>query len=161
MPSSIIVHALERGRAPSSLPRRARLSEVAFFDVVIQPSAPLCIGRHVRVSDLTKIEEPQRDRVGGRAQTWYTARPADVEGRIIGVRAMELAVTEFILLNEVEQSLVEHAYLAIQHTHSVTVALSLWHRVTRTLSLPILAHTRHIPIEHNAVIIQESDADVE
>ncbi|EIW62454.1 uncharacterized protein TRAVEDRAFT_42817 [Trametes versicolor FP-101664 SS1] len=154
MPPTLNICAVERGRAPSCLPRRARLPQIAFFDVVIQPPNPLHVGQHVRVHDLTETEDLTGGRADGRGQTWYTSKPADVEGKIIGIRVMELAVTEFILLNEVKQSLVEHAYLTVQHVQGVTVALSLWHRITRTLSLPILAHTQHVPIEHDAVVIQ-------
>lgn len=143
--STLTLYTKERGRAPSDLPRRTRILDVVSLDVVIPPLAPLCIGQRVRIHTLKR----RRNRNGSLA-AGYEAEPAGVEGTIIGVRMMELAVTEFIVRNEDYRSATEHAYLAIQHISGVTVHLSLWHTVLRTLLLPILPHTRHIPLEQDA-----------
>lgn len=154
MPPPLTVHAIERGRAPALLPRQLRLRSIAYYDIVVPPAAPLSIGQRVKVNTLTVIEDPVGDATEIGSQRWYRSSPADVEGEIIGIRTVELAVTEFILRNEVNQSLVEHAYLAIQHIEGVTVRLGLWRRIVRTLALPVLAHTRHVPLERRAVVIE-------
>lgn len=157
MSAPTTVHALERGRAPASLPRSSRVLETAHFDVIIPPATPLHIGQTVRVNALTEANELGINGLGGNVQPWYTSTPADIEGRIVGIRTLELAVTEFIVLNEVKTSLVEHAYLTIQHAQGTTVALDIWRSAVRTILLPLLPHTRHVPIEHNAVVILEDE----
>lgn len=152
----MIIHAIERGRAPSNLPRSIRILETANFDIVIAPPAPLHVGQLIQVNTLETTTNLAAGGEGTRTQPWYTSTPADITGRIVGVRAMELAVTEFIVLNEANQSMVEYAYLTVQHIHGVTVALELWRRIARTALLPFLPHTRHVPIEKNAVVIEEN-----
>ncbi|KAL1945934.1 hypothetical protein VTO73DRAFT_1936 [Trametes versicolor] len=155
MTAPITVHAIERGRAPSNLPRSIRILETAHFDVVITPTVPLHIGQHIQINSLDEAPNPAGRRGGTRSQPWYTSTPADIAGRIVGIRTMELAVTEFIVFNEENCSLVEHAYLSIQHIQGVTVMLDPWRRMARTILLPFLPHTRHVPIEKNAVVIME------
>ncbi|OJT13717.1 hypothetical protein TRAPUB_9717 [Trametes pubescens] len=143
--NAITVYAKERGRAPSDMPRRTRIRDVVSLDIVIPPVVPLQIGQRVCVQVLRR----RRSRNGSLA-AGYECEPIGVEGTIVGVRTMELAVTELIVRNEDYRSATEHAYLSIQHIHGVTIRLSLWHTVLRTLLLPILPHTRHIPLERNA-----------
>ncbi|KAL1941468.1 hypothetical protein VTO73DRAFT_7285 [Trametes versicolor] len=157
MASPTTIHALERGRAPANLPRSGRVLETANFDVVIPPPTPLHIGQRVKINALSVINEPDWEEGGRGTQTWYASTPADIEGRIVGIRALELAVTELIVLNEVKQSLVEHAYITVQHTNGATVSLGIWHRIMRTLLLPFLPHTRHVPVERNAVVIIDEE----
>lgn len=156
MTTPMTIHAIERGRAPSNLPRSIRILETANFDVVIAPPSPLHIGQLVQINSLDEATIPEEGRGGARNQPWYTSTPADIRGRIVGIRAMELAVTEFIVRNEINQSMVEYAYLTVQHIHGVTVAMGTWHWIARTALLPLLPHTRHVPIERNAVILHEN-----
>lgn len=155
MANSTIVHTLERGRAPSNLPRSLRILETKTLDVPILPADPLHVGQRVRIYALKKIPNPAGLRDDEETQTWYSSTPTDVEGTIVGIRAMELAVTEFIIANETRHSLVEHAYLSVQHAQGTTVDLELWRCIARTLLLPFLPHTRHIPIDRSAVVVRE------
>lgn len=148
---TVTIYAKVRGRAPANLPRGTRVLEVESLDVVIPPLSPLCIGQRVRIHTL----ERRRNHDGSLA-AGYTASPAEIEGRITGIRAMELAVTEFIVKNEDYRSTTDHAYLSIQHIHGVTVRLSLWHMALRTLLLPILPHTRHVPLERDTDVTPRS-----
>ncbi|KAL1938743.1 hypothetical protein VTO73DRAFT_11346 [Trametes versicolor] len=91
----------------------------------------------------------------GRLSSQYTASLAGVEGEIVGVRAMELAVTELIVSNKNPRSTIEWAYLSVQHLEGVTVALGFWRAVWRTISLPFLPHTRHVPLERGDIIARE------
>lgn len=68
---------------------------------------------------------------------------------------MEIAVTEFIVKNEEPYSQVAFAYLTIVHTHGRTVRLTPWQWITRTLLLPTLPHTRHVPLDDDAEITME------
>lgn len=157
MSAAMTAYALERGRAPALLPHRTRCRSIAYYDVVILPSAPLSIGQRVKIYTLAPIARPGCEGIEDGEQKWYKARPADVEGEIIGIRTMELAVTEFILKNEVNQSLVEHAYLTVQHIQGETVLLDAWRRIARTLALPILSHTRHVPVERTAIVVGDDE----
>lgn len=148
----VTIHAIERGRAPSNLPRSTRILETAHFDVVVAPTIPIHVGQRVQIHSLTPKSTPASLESGRRAQNWYTSTPTDIAGRVVGVRTMELAVTEFIVLNEEHQSLVEYAYLTVQHVEGVTVAMEAWRRLVRTALLPILPHTRHVPTVKDAVI---------
>lgn len=151
----VTIHAIERGRAPSNLPRSIRILETAHFDVVVTPTIPIYVGQEVQIRSLTLKNPATSPERGGEARKWYVSRPADITGRVVGIRTMELAVTEFIVLNEESQSLVEYAYLTVQHIEGVTVAMEAWRRLVRTALLPLLPHTRHVPIERNAVITTE------
>ncbi|EIW61238.1 uncharacterized protein TRAVEDRAFT_44059 [Trametes versicolor FP-101664 SS1] len=145
--TAIPVHTKERGSAPSSLPRTPRSLDTISLDVVIPPPSPLRVGARVVIHSLTGCS-PQ----GARGQAEYNAERTGVEGPIVGVRSMELAVTEFIVKNDNLNSTTNYAYLTIQHRQGVTVQLEAWRWVWRTLSLPFLHHTRHVPLDHEAVI---------
>ncbi|EIW57567.1 uncharacterized protein TRAVEDRAFT_21144 [Trametes versicolor FP-101664 SS1] len=152
---TITIHAIERGRAPSSLPRSARELEIAHFDVIIPPTIPLRVGQSVRVNSLTEAREAGNVEREAYTPAWYESTATGIEGRVIGIRTMELAITEFIIRNNDRLSLVEHAYLSIQHVQGITVHLGLWQNIGRTLLLPFLPHTRHIPIERDAIVQQD------
>lgn len=66
---------------------------------------------------------------------------------------MELAITEFVVQNENLDSTTSYAYLTVQHIHGVTVRLETWRWIWRTLSIPFLQHTRHVPLDCNVDII--------
>lgn len=144
-----IVHALERGRAPSSLPRSTSIQETVAYDVIVAPLSPLRIGQRVQVRALRWIRSAEGEWEG---RSKYESVPTDVEGQIIGIRTMELAVTEFIVLNETDQSEVKHAYITVQHIQGKTVALDIGRRILRTAMLPILPHTRHVPLQKHITI---------
>lgn len=72
---------------------------------------------------------------------------------------MELAVTELIVSNRNPRSTIEWAYLSVQHFEGITVALGLWRTAWRTLSLPFLPHTRHVPLESGDIIARERIRD--
>lgn len=144
-----IVHALERGRAPFSLPRDASIQETVSYDVIVSPLTPLRIGQCVQIRALRWVRSTDGER-----EDWtrYESIPTGVEGRIVGIRTMELATTELIVLNEVDHSEVKHAYLTVQHIEGKTIVLEIWRRILRTLLLPVLPHTRHVPLEKRVTI---------
>lgn len=88
----------------------------------------------------------------------YTSEPAGVEGEIVGIRTMELAITEFIVKNDDYRSTIGFAYLSIQHVQGATVRLDLWRLTLRTLLLPFLPHTRHIPLDRDIHVTPRSYA---
>lgn len=147
------LYAKLRGRAPASLPRANRILEVAYLDVVVRPTVPLKMGSYVAIYTLARDALPHPLLIPTTAATGgYVARPAGIEGPIISIRTTELAVTELVVRNDVRYSLVEHAYLSVKHEQGVTVHLDLWRRLGRTLLLPLLPHTRHVPLESNVKI---------
>lgn len=145
--SSTLIHARETGSVPSRLPRSPRPFETIFFDVPILPPVPLRVGLRVNVHSLTRNGRP-----AARGLARYHAESTGIEGPIIGVRAMELAITEFVVQNENLDSTTNYAYLTVQHIHGVTVRLETWRWIWRTLSIPFLQHTRHVPLDRNADI---------
>lgn len=157
MSSPVAIHAIERGRAPSNLPRSARAFETAHFDVVLIPVAPIHVGQEVQIFSLEARSTPNVMERRQRAQPEFTAIPTGITGRVVGIRTMELAVTEFVVRNEADQSLVDFAYLTVQHAEGTTVTMETWRRIARTILLPILPHTRHVPILRNAVVVPEEE----
>ncbi|OJT01593.1 hypothetical protein TRAPUB_7935 [Trametes pubescens] len=151
--NSVTIFTKERGRAPSSLPRNSCISEIAFLDVTIPPPLPLHVGQHIRAHVLTKRHARDGSLVPG-----YISEPAGVEGVIVGIRTMELAITEFIVKNDDYKSTIEYAYLTIQHIQGVTVNLDIWRRALRTFLLPLLPHTRHVALDHDVNITPKSYA---
>lgn len=89
----------------------------------------------------------------GRLSDGHAAEEAGVEGEIIGICTMELAFTELIVSNKNLRSTIGTAYLAIQHIEGTTVSLGLWRTALRTISLPFLPHTRHIPLETGEIVV--------
>lgn len=159
MTNAVTVHAIERGVAPSNLPRNTRISHTVYLDMVILPPTPLHVGMRVEVNTLMRTENPGGGGGDWAAQKWYKSRPADIVGEIVGIRTMELAITEFVILNEVPQSLTKHAYLTVQHAEGITVTMDIWRRIARIALLPFLTHTRHVPIERGAVIVLAGEDD--
>lgn len=152
--NSVAVHVVERGRTLAHLSRGARPSgEIAILDVIAPPPIPLRLGLAISIHTVTRWRNGD-----GTLSEEYAAAPMGVEGRIVGIRAMELAVTEFIVSNDDLHSPIESAYLSIRHIHGVTVDLGIWRTILRTLMLPTLQHTRHVPLETEAVIVPRSIA---
>lgn len=146
---SVTLYTREQGSVPACLPNSARPFVIAFLDVAIPPPIPLRTGQHVRIHALTRRDAPNR-RPTSPAQYW--SEPTDIEGKIIGIRAMELETIEFVIQNDVYHSPVEHAYLTIKYAPGATVALTLWQWAIRSALLPFLPRTRTAPME--------SDVDV-
>ncbi|EIW58572.1 uncharacterized protein TRAVEDRAFT_47713 [Trametes versicolor FP-101664 SS1] len=152
---SVIIYTRERGNAPADLPFCNQIRDVAFHDIAISPTRPLEVGLRVRIHVLRPrhgrevlAEDPDDPHTTPR----YRAESADIAGPIVGIRTLELAVTEFIVQNEIYRSTVEHAYLSVPHLHGLTVRLGMWHWIARTVLLPLLPHTRHVRLQDNAVI---------
>ncbi|OJT08740.1 hypothetical protein TRAPUB_350 [Trametes pubescens] len=149
-----IIYALERGRVPTSMPRSSRILENVNFDVAIAPPVPLRIGMAVDIHVLRRIT-PQAYN-NEEEETRYAAEPADITGTIIGIKSLELAITEFIVKNEDNWAMTDVAYLSVPHVRGVTVYLGLAHSIARTLLLPLLPHTRHIALEDAAAVAQRA-----
>lgn len=146
---SVTIYAHERGSVPTQLPNSARPLVVAFLDVAIPPPIPLRTGQHVRVNALIPRETPN-PRPTSPKQYW--SEPVDIEGRIVGIRTMELETVEFVVQNDIYHSPVEHAYLTIKYIPGATVSLTFWQWAIRGALLPLLPRTRTAPLE--------SDVDV-
>lgn len=151
---SVLVYTTERGRTLTHLSRSVRpAAEIAILDVVTPPTTPLSVGLKIAVHTVTRWRNGD-----GTISEQYAAEPAGIVGRIVGIRTVELAVTEFVVSNDDLSSPIEQAYLSVQHIHGVTVDLGAWRTILRTLALPILNHTRHVPLDHGAIIIPRSIA---
>lgn len=146
---SITVYTKTRGRAPACLPNSDRILDVAFLDVAFPPPVPLKIGQHVRINTLTLRGDQGPIHYPGEVVA-YTSESADIAGRIIGIRSMEKAVTEFVIKNEIYHSQTEHAYLAVPHIEGLTVSLNVWQWIARSILSPILPDTRRIPFDDTA-----------
>ncbi|EIW54198.1 uncharacterized protein TRAVEDRAFT_51918 [Trametes versicolor FP-101664 SS1] len=134
--------------APSSLPRTPRALNTLSLDVVLPPPSPLRVGARVIIHRLTNRGCPD-----ARGVARYNSERAGIEGPIVGVRTMELAITEFVVQNDNQDSTTNYAYLTVQHLHGETVQLEAWRWAWRTLTLPFLHHTRHAPLDRKAVLV--------
>lgn len=149
---SIPIYAVERGRAPADLPRSGDILDVASFDLVTPPPVPLQLGQRIHIYTLAVRRGTRRNVPNLPQPPRYASDDAGVTGRIAAIRLMELATTEFLIVNETLHSLIEHAYLTVPHIEGLTVRLDLGRWIARTLRLPILPYTRRIRLEHNADI---------
>lgn len=147
------IYTLERGRAPSGLPRCARVLQTASYDVFTPPVLPLHVGQTVRILTLATEQGERVLEDGSYRPATYRAALTGVEGTITAVRTMELAITEFIVKNEDPYSQIAYAYVTVQHIQGATVNLSYLQRALRTLLLPFLSHTRHAPLVEDAKIL--------
>lgn len=154
---SITVYTRRRGRAPALLPNSDRILDVAILDIALPPPIPLRVGQHVRISVLTPIGDCGPTHGPGEVVT-YTSEPTDIAGRIVGVRALEQAVTEFVIKNDIYHSLTEHAYLSVPHIEGITANLGLWHWLIRTLLSPLLPNTRCIRFDEAADVTPRARA---
>lgn len=146
---SITIYVRERGSVPAQLPNSARPLVIAFLDVVIPPPTPLGTGQHVRVNALIRRKAKNQHPT---SPVRYWSEPIDVEGRIVGIRAIELDIVEFVIRNDVYHSPVEHAYLAVKYVPGATVNLTLWQWAIRAALLPLLPRTRTAPLENDVDI---------
>lgn len=144
--------AKERGAAPAEDPFRPTRT-ITYFDVPIAPLVPLHVGQAVHILSLFPCnglfpgegESPPR----------YTAFDSGVRGRVIGVRAMDKNITEFVVRNEAEWAREAYAYLAIKHIQGTTVKLGAWRALLRsTIQKPGPA-TRDIPLETDAIVYRD------
>ncbi|KAI0657001.1 hypothetical protein C8Q70DRAFT_1056246 [Cubamyces menziesii] len=147
--SIITVLAKVSGRAQTHTEDDEPEFHTTYLDVPILPTAPIQVGSRVRV---VYLEPKPRDL--GRTRNYrnepkYVAYTSDIHGTVIGVRAMEEKITEFVLVNENEASRTRYAYMAVPHIEGTTVRLPLWLRVVRWFVLAAVAppSTRQIPIE--------------
>lgn len=146
---SITLYAREQGSVPANLPNSDRPLVIAFLDVAIPPPVPLRTGQHVRIHALIRRNTPGAHPTSP-ARFW--SEPTDIEGKIVGIRAMELDTIEFVIQNDIYHSPVEHAYLTVKYAPGDTVSLTLWQWATRMALLPFLPRTR--------TVLMESDVDV-
>ncbi|KAJ8502107.1 hypothetical protein ONZ51_g161 [Trametes cubensis] len=145
----ITVMARVNGRTPTHTGRGDQDRYVTYLDVPILPTSPIEVGSQVRVVYLEPKPREVARTPNHQREPKYTAYTSDVRGTVIGIRAVDAEVTEFILENANEDSKTKYAYMAIKHDEGTTVCLSLGMRVWRwlTLALTHAPPTRKIPIE--------------
>ncbi|KAJ8490051.1 hypothetical protein ONZ51_g2531 [Trametes cubensis] len=121
-----------------------REMEVAFLDVPILPTSPIELGSYVCIAILEPKPPTVARMANYRDEPRYTAYTSDIRGRIIGIRAMEPEVTEFVLKNDNDDLNTKYAYVAVPHVEGTMVCLPWWARVVRwTLhALDLVAQTR-------------------
>ncbi|KAI0362311.1 hypothetical protein OH77DRAFT_42788 [Trametes cingulata] len=146
------IYAKERGSAPADDPHRPSMI-VVHYDLPTIPPVPLQTGLTIRILALRPSPSPP-SLDGSRGPPHYTITETGVVGTVETIRTMEETVTEFAVKNDNDQSPAAHAYISIQHIPGVTVRLNLWEALCRRVFLPPLPHTRHIPLELDAVILR-------
>lgn len=157
MPTTAIpinVFATERSRVPIGDPAAQSPVTNAHYDVPIMPRIPLHIGLAVSITALHRCRNPSPTPEADLDEDTpcYTSVETDVEGKIVGVRALEKNITELIVENRDRTTATAYAYLAIHHVEGKTVHLPLWLRALRATLHPLLPATRDIPIETDARI---------
>lgn len=153
------INARERGGAPTHTPTHthsspnpsSKLPAVVFYDVITTPAIPLHIGQRVQLFALIPCNNrfPFDDED---SMTRYTAYDTGIEGTVVGIRAMDAAITEFVVRNESNRSTATYAHLAVEHIQGATVQVSLWAQIIRIVLLLLLTATRHIPLENKAKV---------
>lgn len=75
---------------------------------------------------------------------------------MVGIRAIEGPVVEFVVRNEEEWSRTDYAYLSVPFIQGQTTHVSLWDRVLRAATTQLAFPTRHIPLEDNAIVYKHN-----
>ncbi|KAI0650252.1 hypothetical protein C8Q79DRAFT_886907, partial [Trametes meyenii] len=141
-----IIYTRHRGGAPASTPGEYRMVDVSFYDVAL-PSLPMEVGQWVKI---VKIKEGQ-EYSPLVAENHYRTQETGIEGSIIGVKAVERDLVEFVVRNETPRSIISHAYLAVPRMEGVTVRLEWWRRILWALLAWTIPKVRTVQLEDNAV----------
>lgn len=130
-PSSNTILAKERGAAPTGNQIR-RGAAITFYDVCRTPKTPIHVGQKIHIHALLSCTALFQGGEG--APTRYTAFDTGIGGTVLGIRAIEGSVVEFVVRNEEEWSRTEYAYLSVPFIQGRTTNISLWDRVLRAAS---------------------------
>lgn len=147
------MYGTARGRLPKANNTGARYRDMACYDVIVIPDAPLKIGERVEIRPITEVEG-RNGRNGIQGARHYVVERAEVKGKIVGIRAMEKEVTEFIVKNDEWMETAEHALVSVQHVQGVTVDLGWWGRLVRWALSGWALTLRRIPLETEFVLIE-------
>ncbi|KAI0667419.1 hypothetical protein C8Q78DRAFT_981849 [Trametes maxima] len=146
----IPLYVRERGGAPMLQLGDHRNLSVAYYDLIVQPNTPIQTGMRVSVHPLVAVPASN-----GEIQWRLVSRVEEVEGEIIGLRAMEKHLTEFVVKNERGGSTIEYAYVAVPHHEGVTVQTGWIESLFRWIIAPFLLETRTILIMDRTQIDDE------
>ncbi|KAI0645433.1 hypothetical protein C8Q79DRAFT_872946, partial [Trametes meyenii] len=141
-----VIYTRYRGGAPASPPGEYRRVDVGFYDVAL-PSLPMEVGQWV---EIVKIKEGQ-EYSPLEAENHYRTQKTGIEGPIIGVKAVESDLVEFVVRNETPGAIVSHAYLTVPKIDGVTMHLEWWRRVLWAMVNWTIPKVRTAQYEDNAI----------
>ncbi|KAI0353637.1 hypothetical protein OH77DRAFT_1406475, partial [Trametes cingulata] len=153
MPPPTTIYAKERGSAPS-VGSDGQETRIVYLDVTIPPDVPIHVGQKVKILSLTSCDKlfPSEEETSAR---YYTAKDVGIWGAVVGVRAEEESVVEFVLENDNIRSDVTHAYLAVPRKEGLMIRMPLWRRCLG-YAMPWPAKTtRTIPIEDDTTVFED------
>ncbi|KAI0650456.1 hypothetical protein C8Q79DRAFT_1006723 [Trametes meyenii] len=141
------LYVKERGGAPAAIPGEHRPLSVAYYDTALPPLTPLKLGLWVEISSVTMVRSrtPMRE-------VPLARKDEEVMGCIVGIRAMERTLTEFIVKNHHPRSTITYAYVVIPHREGETVEFPWCLRLARSIILPFLQETRSVQFIKNAFL---------
>ncbi|KAI0327203.1 hypothetical protein GY45DRAFT_1257504, partial [Cubamyces sp. BRFM 1775] len=146
------VYVRHRGQLLRGERNETRIAEVGLFDVTITPAKPLHVGGRVRLMRLDNRPDPSHGdyiRVGATC----TVEDTGIEGDIIGIRAVERKMVEFVVRNEKDWSMTELAYLSVRRSRGVTIELGALMNFLLWVLGWCLVVGREVPTEDTDVVI--------
>ncbi|KAI0677138.1 hypothetical protein C8Q78DRAFT_1073872 [Trametes maxima] len=153
MPIVTTVFAKETGSTLASGQHRYH-ARVAYYEIPIIPSIPLHIGQTICIKTITHCD-PHPLLPAKPPLTQYVATDTGIQGRIIKVSAMRNTTTEFMVRNDLPGPSIAYAFITIHHIQGVTVRLSLWRRLMRSLHVKSRHAANNTHLEPSAIIYED------